>query len=130
IIYNVFITEEKETKVKTSVVRLKSQPMHKLEKCCLGSCSNDDPEEEPPGKRSISDDLEEEPPSKRSISHVLEEKPPGKVTTTRYRFFGDIPDDVWDDWKWQFRNRITRVEQLTQFIPLSTEEQAQLRFVT
>jgi len=101
--------------VKTSSVRFKSQLRHESEKCCLESCSNDDLEEEPPGKRSISDDLEE---------------PPGKITATRYRFFGDIPNDIWDDWKWQFRNRFTRIEQLTQFIPLSTKEQAQLRLVT
>ena len=101
--------------MKTSSVRFKSQLRHESEKCCLESCSNDDLEEEPPGKRSISDDLEE---------------PPGKITATRYRFFGDIPNDIWDDWKWQFRNRFTRIEQLTQFIPLSTKEQAQLRLVT
>jgi lysine 2,3-aminomutase len=102
--------------VKTLSVRFKSQLRPESEKCCLESCSNDDPEEEPPGKRITSSDLEEEPP--------------GKTAATRYRFFGDIPDDIWDDWKWQFRNRITRVEQLAQFIPLSTEEQAQLRLVT
>ena len=71
--------------MKTSSVKFKSQLRHESEKCCLESCSNDGPEEEPPGKRSISDDLEEEPP--------------GKIATTRYRFFGDIPDDIWDDWK-------------------------------
>jgi lysine 2,3-aminomutase len=96
-------------------VKLKRQPVLESEKSCLESCSNNDSEEDPPGKRSISDDLEEEPPS--------------KIATTRYRFFRDIPDSLWNDWKWQFRNRITRVEQLTQFIPLSTEEQAQLRLV-
>jgi lysine 2,3-aminomutase len=95
-------------------VKLKRQPVLESEKSCLESCSNND-SEEPPGKRSISDELEEEPPS--------------KIATTRYRFFRDIPDSLWSDWKWQFRNRITRVEQLTQFIPLSTEEQAQLRLV-
>jgi len=102
--------------VKISSVRFKNQLRHESEECCLESCSNDDLEEEPPGKRSIYDDLEE--------------KPPGKTAATRYRFFGDIPDDVWNDWKWQFRNRITSVEQLAQFIPLSTEEQGQLRLVT
>ena len=100
--------------MKTASVKLKRQPVYESEKRCLESCSNND-SEEPPGKRSISDDLEEEPPS--------------KIATTRYRFFRDIPDSLWNDWKWQFRNRITRVEQLAQFIPLSTEEQAQLRLV-
>ena len=116
--------------MKTASVKLKSQPVHESEKRCLESCSNNDSEEDPPGKRSISNDLEEEPPSRHSICGDLEEKPPSKIATTRYRFFGDIPDSVWNDWKWQFRNRITRVEQLAQFIPLSTEEQAQLRLVT
>jgi len=60
----------------------------------------------------------------------MEEKPPGKSATSRYKFFGDVPDSLWNDWKWQFRNRITTIEQLTQFIPLSAEEQTQLRLVT
>ena len=102
--------------MKTSLIKLNSQPVPESEECCLESCSSSDPEEKPPGKRSISDDLEEEPP--------------GKTATTRHRFFGDIPDSLWNDWKWQFRNRITRVKQLAQFIPLSTEEQAQLKLVT
>jgi len=102
--------------VKISSVRFKNQLGHESEECCLESCSNDDLEEEPPGKRSVSDDLEE--------------KSPGRIATTRYKFFGDIPDDIWNDWKWQFRNRITSIEQLVQFIPLSTEEQGQLRLVT
>jgi len=102
--------------VKTSSVRLKSQLMHKSEECYLESHSNNEPEEEPPGKHSASADLEEDPPGKRAA--------------TRYRFFGHIPDNIWDDWKWQFRNRVTSVEQLAKFIPLSTKEQAQLRLVT
>jgi lysine 2,3-aminomutase len=102
--------------VKTSTVSFKSQLRPESEKYCPESCSNDDPEEEPPGKSSIYDDPEEEPP--------------GKTAAARYRFFGDIPDDVWNDWKWQFRNRIISVEQLVQFIHLSTEEQGQLRLVT
>jgi lysine 2,3-aminomutase len=102
--------------VKTASVKLKRRPACESEKSCLESCSHNDSDEDPPGKRSISDDLEEEPPS--------------KIATTRCRFFRDTPDRLWNDWKWQFRNRITRVEQLSQFIPLSTEEQAQLRLVT
>ena len=97
-------------------VKLKRQPVLESEKRCLESCNNSDTEEEPPGKRSVSDDLEE--------------KPPSKIATTRYRFFRDVPDSLWNDWKWQFRNRITGLEQLAQFIPLSAEEQAQLRLVT
>ena len=111
-------------------VKLKRQSVLESEKSCLESCNNNDSEEDPPGKRSISDDLEEEPPSRHSICCALKEEPPSKIATTRYRFFGDIPDSLWNNWKWQFRNRITHVEQLVSFIPLSTEEQAQLRLVT
>lgn len=102
--------------MKTAPIKLNSQTMHESEECCLEDCSDSDFEEHPPGRSSISDDLEEEPP--------------GKIGTTRYTFFGDIPDRLWNDWKWQFRNRITRVERLVKFIPLSTEEQAQLKLVT
>jgi lysine 2,3-aminomutase len=114
---NSFVMEEKElTKVKTSLVKLKSQNVNESEKRCLETYSNSETEEEPPGKCSVSDDLEEEPP--------------GKIATTRHRLFRDVPDSFWNDWKWQFRNRITRIEQLAKFLPLSTEEQAQLKLVT
>lgn len=102
--------------MKISSERVKNQLGHESEKCSPESCSNDDLEEEPPGRRSMSDDLDEEPP--------------GKTAAIKYRFFADIPDDLWNDWKWQFRNRITRVEQLAQLLSLSTEEQAQLKLVT
>jgi len=102
--------------VKIPSVKLKSQFMRRSEKCYRESCGNGE--------------VEEEPPSKRSISSNVEEKPPSKTATSRYRFFGDIPDAIWNDWKWHFRNRITSIEQLVQFIPLSVEEQAELRLVT
>ena len=97
-------------------MKLESQSMHESEEYYLEGCSDSAAEEKPPGKSTISDDPEEEPP--------------GKIATTRYRFFGDISDSLWNDWKWQFRTRITHVEQLAQFISLSTEEQTQLKLVT
>jgi lysine 2,3-aminomutase len=72
-------------------------------------------------------EAEEEPPGAAAIV-ALEEKPPG--TSAQRRFFGQIADSLWDDWKWHFRNRITSLEQLARFIPLSAEEQAQLKLVT
>jgi lysine 2,3-aminomutase len=102
--------------VKTSTGKLKRLPVCESGDCCLESCGDNEAEEQPPGKRTVPANLEEEPP--------------GRLATARYRFFGDIPDAVWNDWKWQFRNRITSIEQLVQFIPLSTEEQTQLRLVT
>jgi lysine 2,3-aminomutase len=75
-------------------------------------------------------EIEEEPPSRPFTSHNPEEEPPGKTGTGRVRFFGNVPDSSWNDWKWQFRNRITSIERLGQLIPLSTEEEAQIRLVT
>ena len=50
--------------------------------------------------------------------------------TKRRHFFSHVPEEKWNDWKWQFRNRITTIDELAQFIPLSTREQAQLKLVT
>jgi len=59
-----------------------------------------------------------------------EEEPPGKRTfTIKDRFFNNIPQTDWNDWKWQFRNRITSVEELIKYIPLSPQEQAQMHLV-
>ncbi|TRZ93238.1 MAG: KamA family radical SAM protein [Dehalococcoidia bacterium] len=59
-----------------------------------------------------------------------EEEPPGKTAASGYSLLIDVPDSLWKDWKWHFRNRITNMNQLDQFIPLSSEEKAQLRLVT
>ena len=102
--------------MKRAPLRLRRELTHKSVQFSQKSCNNSEVEDEPPGECCTSSDLEEEPPS--------------RSTTNRHRFFGQIPDGIWNDWKWQFRNRITSVEQLAQFIPLSTEEQAQIRLVT
>jgi len=81
---------------------------------------------EPLGEGIKSSDAEEPPSWARSV----EEEPPSKSATTRDRFFAHIPDKDWNDWRWHFRNRITTVDELTKFIPLSAEEQAQLKLVT
>jgi lysine 2,3-aminomutase len=59
---------------------------------------------------------EEEPPSKRGLS-------------TKEKLFGHVPEKDWNDWKWQFRNRITSVDGLAKLIPLSSKELEQLRLV-
>ncbi len=72
-----------------------------------------------------------EPPSGSAmICDIEEEEPPSTTATNRQRFFGHIPADKWNDWKWHFQNRITTVEELTKFIPLSRKEQSQIRLVT
>ncbi len=72
----------------------------------------------------------EEPPGTDGARDKTEE-PRGETTETRRnRLFAHIPEAQWNDWKWQFRNRITSVEELAGFIHLSAREQAQLKLVT
>ncbi len=71
-----------------------------------------------------------EPPSTPCIGRDVEDEPPGTSATTKRRFFGHVSDENWQDWRWQFRNRITTVEELAKYIPLSVDEQAQIRLVT
>jgi len=72
-------------------------------------------------------EAEEEPPGETTLL-TIEEEPPS--TSAQRRFFGHIPDSLWNDWKWHFRHRITTVEQLARYIPLTAEEQAKLKLVT
>lgn len=61
----------------------------------------------------------EEPPSDSQLLKLKEFSSPGKG------FWNNIPDELWNDWKWQLKNRITSVEQLQKFLPtLSPEEHA------
>ncbi|MBU5592359.1 lysine 2,3-aminomutase [Clostridium sp. MSJ-4] len=41
----------------------------------------------------------------------------------RFELFKDIPDDLWNDWKWQLKNRIETLEDLKKYIPLTQEEE-------
>ncbi|MDO8472556.1 MAG: KamA family radical SAM protein [Dehalococcoidia bacterium] len=63
-------------------------------------------------------------------AEVEEEPPSSSARTNRDRFFGHVSPRDWCDWKWQFRNRITAVDELSRYIPLSTEEVARLRLVS
>lgn len=71
---------------------------------------------------------EEEPPScstvHSEISSIDEVDSHGNncSLTNRHEF--------WNDWKWQFRHRITTVDELSQYIPLSDTEKTQLKLVT
>ena len=44
----------------------------------------------------------------------------------RQHYYPGVPDQQWDDWKWQFRNRITTLPELDRFFPLAPEERASL----
>lgn len=102
--------------MKTPSVAVKTQSVSKAKRRSVESHNTNEAEEEPPGKSVIILETEEEPPSKTAASG--------------YSLLIDVPDSLWKDWKWHFRNRITNMNQLDQFIPLSSEEKAQLRLVT
>ncbi|HVY60148.1 MAG TPA: KamA family radical SAM protein [Planctomycetota bacterium] len=42
--------------------------------------------------------------------------------TWRERLFPDVADEQWNDWKWQFRNRITTLAELERFFPLAATD--------
>jgi lysine 2,3-aminomutase len=102
----------KINKVKISSV-IKNHPpsVAELEPCAEGIKSSD--AEEPPG-----------------WAQSVEEEPPGKGATTRERFFAHVPEKDWNDWRWHFRSRITTIDELAKFLPLSAEEKLQLKLVT
>ncbi len=74
---------------------------------------------------------EEEPTDNTAVRIEVEEEPPGRVALkNRARFFGHVSDENWNDWKWHFRNRISSVDELIRYIPLSAKDQEQIRLVT
>jgi lysine 2,3-aminomutase len=92
----------------------------------LTAIKNQAEEEEPPGIITTRNEVvaeEEEPPGNTAVTD-------GTAVINRRRFFFHISEENWNDWKWQFRNRITTVEKLATFIPLSAKEKAQLKLVT
>jgi lysine 2,3-aminomutase len=83
-------------------------------------------EEEPPGITTTRNELvveEEEPPGNTAVTD-------GTAVINREKSLFSTSEENWNDWKWQFRNRITSVEKLATFIPLSAKEKAQLKLVT
>ena len=36
--------------------------------------------------------------------------------------FPNVPDNQWNDWKWQVKNRIETLEELKRYVKLSPEE--------
>jgi lysine 2,3-aminomutase len=102
--------------VKTPSVAAKTQSMSRPTGRSTESYNTNEAEEEPPGKCAFIIKLEDEPPS--------------TIAVNGYRLLRDVPESLWKDWKWHFRNRITSIDQLGQFIPLSSEEKAQLQLVT
>jgi lysine 2,3-aminomutase len=80
---------------------------------------------------TLTKEVKEEPPSTTATAVQLEdEEPPGKTATAQRRLFCTTPAEHWDDWRWQFRNRITTVEALSKYVRLIPQERSQLRLVS
>jgi lysine 2,3-aminomutase len=47
----------------------------------------------------------------------------------RSHYYPSASDEEWQDWRWQFRNRITTLEQWNAFFPLTADERRDLREV-
>ena len=76
-------------------------------------------------------EIGEEPPSTFTATLKTEdEEPPGKGATATGRLFASVSPENWNDWRWQFKNRITTVEELNKYLPLNRKQQAQLRLVS
>ncbi len=48
------------------------------------------------------------------------EEPPG--TSRRHPVWQDVPQEQWDDWRWQMQNAIRTTSQLAEFFPLAGQE--------
>jgi lysine 2,3-aminomutase len=57
----------------------------------------------------------EEPPSSRLRETTLSRTP-------RPALWADVPDEQWDDWRWQMAHRLNSLEELSQLINLTPEE--------
>src|SRR5262245_24995637 len=55
-----------------------------------------------------------------AIPGCEEEEPPGKPR--RHPLWRDVPDRLWNDWRWQSQNAIRSVRQLRDLLPFSPEE--------
>ena len=51
---------------------------------------------------------------------IDDEEPPGKPR--RHPLWRDVPDKMWDDWRWQAQNAVRSVRQLCQLLPFSSKE--------
>lgn len=74
-------------------------------------------DEEPPGFNDTCVVEDEEPPSQHDLKSIKE------------IYLSQVSSRNWNDWKWQFQNRITTINELLEFIPLSSIQQERLNLV-
>ncbi len=49
------------------------------------------------------------------------------ATSRRLRFFPEVSEENWNDWRWQVRNRIETLDELKKYINLTAEEEEGVR---
>lgn len=49
------------------------------------------------------------------------------TTNNRQKFFPNVPDEQWNDWRWQLKNRIETVDELKKYIHLTPQEEEGVR---
>ncbi|ACZ61718.1 KamA family radical SAM protein [Dehalococcoides mccartyi] len=55
----------------------------------------------------------------------VDDEPPSRLNQTkkfRLKYFPKVSDQDWNDWHWQFKNRVTSVAEIARFFHLSAEE--------
>ena len=72
---------------------------------------------EPPGSGRPSDSTYAPTPLERSL---LTEQSVSR--TSRPALWAGVPDEQWDDWRWQLAHRLNSVDELAQIIHLTPEE--------
>jgi lysine 2,3-aminomutase len=60
----------------------------------------------------------EDPDSPSAVSQELKQ-----FRSAGRGYWRNVPDEQWNDWKWQLKHRITTVEQLEKFLPTLTPEE-------
>ena len=67
--------------------------------------------------KSASAGIAEEAPTDSKLLKLKEFRSAGRG------FWNHVSDELWNDWRWQLKNRITTVEQLEKFLPTLTPEE-------
>jgi len=63
----------------------------------------------------------------------VDDEPPSRLGQTkrfRLKYFPKVSDQNWNDWHWQFKNRVTSVTEIARFFHLSAEEYRDMEAVS
>ena len=75
--------------------------------------------EEPPGSSFT---LQSYPTTLAPVVEAVSYQATTQARTPRPTIWADIPDEKWDDWRWQLANRLNSLEELSKIINLTPEE--------